>query len=101
MPHEESLEDRLRSLGFQGNGAMKLIVGHVTIAGGASLRGFSLTFTEVGPRSAKQYQTHGPASTTTQMIAGLIRANLELNHSTSVPEWDLLQQNLEQSRQAQ
>jgi hypothetical protein len=101
MPHEQSLDERLRSLGFQGEGAMKLVIGTVTISGGRSLHGFSLMFSEVGPRSAKQCETHGPASTTTQMIAGLIRANLELNHSTSVPEWDLLQQNLEQSRQAQ
>lgn len=80
---------------------MRLVVGSVTITGGASLRGFSLMFTEIGPRSATQYETHGPASATADMIAKLIRANLAMNHSSSVGEWDLLQHNLEQARQDQ
>jgi hypothetical protein len=100
MTDLQSLDDRLRSLGFQGSGAMRLlVVGSVTITGGLSLRGFSLMFTEIGPRSATQYETHGPASATAEMIAKLIRANLAMNHSSSVGEWDLLQHNLEQARQ--
>lgn len=101
MTDLQSLDERLRSLGFQGSDAMRLVVGSVTITGGASLRGFSLMFTEVGSRSASQYETHGPASATAEMIAKLIRANLALNHSSSVGEWDLLQANLEEARQQQ
>lgn len=78
---------------------MRLVVGHVTITGGASLRGFSLMFTEIGARTATQYEVSGPASATKEAIENLIRANLLQNHAASVEEWDLLQLNLEQARQ--
>jgi hypothetical protein len=100
VPEIEPLDVKLRSLGFQGQDAMRLVVGTVTITGGLSLRGFSLMFTEIGPRSALQYETHGPVSASAEIIAGLIRSNLALNHSSSVGEWDLLQHNLEQARRA-
>lgn len=99
MAQLQGLNVKLTALEFQGDDAMKVVVGHVTITGGASLRGFSLMFTEIEPRTATQYEVNGPASATTEMIGKLIRANLALNHADSVEEWDLLQFNLKQSRQ--
>ena len=97
----DDLDEKLAALGFKGSGAMKLVIGSVTIHGGTSLHGFSLMFTEVIPRTANQYEVHGPLSATTEVIGGLIRANLALNHSSSLEEWDLLQLNLAQSRRNQ
>jgi hypothetical protein len=92
---------KLESLGFRGSGAMKLVVGNVTITGGASPRGFTLMFSEVTPRTATQYEVSGPTSATTEAIEKLIRMNIAQNHSSSLAEWDLLQLKLAQSRRNQ
>lgn len=99
MTDSQGLDEKLAALGFQGRGAMKLVIGHVTIRGGPSLRGFTFRFAETGPRSPTLYEVSGPLSATTEAIRNLIRMNLTLNHSSSVEEWDTLQHNLEKSRQ--
>jgi hypothetical protein len=96
------LDDTLRALGFHGGHALRLVIGRVRITAGVSLRGFSLTFTEAGPRTITQYEVSVPPNEATrEMIGNLIRLNLIQNHSASVGEWDALQYNLEKSRQSQ
>lgn len=85
------IDTALRNLGFQWKNGWSLRVGTVEITGGASIRGFSLTFTEIGTRSMSQYETHGPAHTTQEMIGKLIRTNLAMNNASSLPAWDDLQ----------
>ncbi|MEP6757439.1 MAG: hypothetical protein ABJA67_18195 [Chthonomonadales bacterium] len=87
----EHIDDVFRNLHFQYENGWSLRVGAVKIIGGMSIRGFSLMFTEVQPRSATQYETHAPAHTSQEMIAALIRSNLELNHASSLNAWDKLQ----------
>lgn len=94
MTERYGIDEKLSDLGFQRDIAMKLVIGHVTIIGGISLRGFSLMFSEISPRTAIQYEVGGPISATKEMIGNLIRANLLLNHATSVAEWDALQYQL-------
>ena len=98
----DALEDKLRALGFQGSHVLRLVIGGVRITAGVSLRGFSLTFTQAGPRTIAQYEVSVPPNEATrEMIGNLIRLNLIRNHSASVEEWDALQYNLEKSRQSQ
>ena len=94
--------DKLRALGFQGSHVLRLVIGGVRITAGVSLRGFSLTFTQAGPRTITQYEVSVPPNEATrEMIGNLIRLNLIRNHSASVEEWDALQYHLEKSRQSQ
>ncbi|MGA3082045.1 MAG: hypothetical protein ABSD44_11760 [Terracidiphilus sp.] len=95
----QGLNEKLLSLGFQGSGSMRLVIGRVTITGGPSPRGFSFMFTEGSARSMTQYEVSGPLSATAETMRNLIRANLMLNHASSVEEWDTLQFNLEKSGQ--
>ena len=70
----KGLDDTLRALGFQGSLVLRLVIGRVRITAGVSLRGFSLTFTEVGPRTMMQYEVSVPPSEATrEMIGNLIR----------------------------
>ena len=95
----EGRDDKLRALGFQGSHELRLVIGRVRITAGVSLRGFSLTFTEAGPRTITQYEVSGPpVDATREMIGNLIRLNLIQNHSACIEEWDALQYNLEKSR---
>jgi hypothetical protein len=96
----EGLDDKLRALGFQGSHVLRLVIGRTRITAGVSLRGFSLTFTEAGPRMMTQYEVSVPTQATKEMIGNLIRLNLIQNHSSSVEEWDTLQYNLEKSRRS-
>ena len=82
---------------------LRLVIGRVRITADVSLRGFSLTFTQAGPRTITQYEVSVPPSNeaTREMIGNLIRLNLIQSHSSSVEEWDALQYNLEKSRQSQ
>jgi hypothetical protein len=97
-----ALGNKLKALGFQGSHVFRLVIGRLRITAGVSLGGFSLTFTETGPRTITQYEVSVPPNeATTEMIANLIRLNLIQNHSASLEEWDALQYNLEKSRQSQ
>jgi hypothetical protein len=96
----EQRDDELRALGFKGNYVLRLVIGSVRITAGVSLRGLSLTFTQVGPRSMTQYDVCIPIEATKEMIGNLIRLNLVQNHSSSVEEWDALQYNLEKSKRS-
>ena len=81
---------------------LRLVIGRVRITADVSLRGFSLTFTQAGPRTITQYEVSVPPNEATrEMIGNLIRLNLIQSHSSSVEEWDALQYNLEKSRQSQ
>ena len=98
----EALDDRLSALGFQGSHVLRPENGRVRITAGVSLGGFSLTFTEAGPRTITQYEVSVPPNEATrEMIGNLIRLNLIQNHSSSVEEWDALPYHLEKSRQSQ
>jgi hypothetical protein len=97
----EALDGKLRALGFQGSHVLRLVIGGVRITAGVSLRGFSLTFTQAGPRTMTEYEVSVPIESTKGMIGSLIRLNLIQNHSASVEEWNALQYHLEKSRQSQ
>jgi len=58
----EGRDDKLRALGFQGSHELRLVIGRVRITAGVSLRGFSLTFTEAGPRTITRYEVSVPPS---------------------------------------
>jgi hypothetical protein len=85
------IDSVFESLHFHRDGAWRLRVGSVELTGAMSWLGFSITFTEIQSRSASQYETHAPAHTKREMIAELIRSNLQLNHAGSVGAWDELQ----------
>jgi hypothetical protein len=80
-----------QSLHFRREIGWKLRVGTVELAGAMSWMGFSIMFTETKGRSASQYETLAPAHTEREMIAALIRSNLEMNHASSLSAWDELQ----------
>ena len=85
-------------LGFQRDIAWKLQLGSTEIIGGLSPFGFSIMFTEIGPRSATQYEEHAPLRSSRESVAELIRGNLQQNFRDALPLWDHLQSKPEDER---
>lgn len=84
-------DQKYRKLGFtQADLSLKLTVGGVSVYAGEDIfKGVRLTFESFAPRSMSQYDVSLPEKCSVEQIAGLIFANVALNHRESAAAWQV------------